>query len=68
MENPLYKNILTVSDELLVSSDLIGSPYSAIVDSEFTRVVGGNLVKVLAWYDNEWGYSVRLVEMAESVS
>jgi len=68
MKNPLYKNILTVSDEPLVSSDLIGNPFSAIVDSEFTRVVGGNFVKVLAWYDNEWGYSVRLVEMAEKIS
>lgn len=62
----LYKDILDVTDIPLVSSDYIGSPYSAIVDTEFTRVVGGNLVKILAWYDNEWGYSLRLVEMAES--
>jgi glyceraldehyde 3-phosphate dehydrogenase len=65
----LYKNILTVSgdDEELVSSDIIGTSYSAIVDLPFTRVAGGNLVKVLAWYDNEWGYSNRLVEMALAV-
>jgi len=67
-KNPLFKNILAVSNEPIVSSDIIGNPYSAIVDLEFTRVVGGNLVKVLAWYDNEWGYSCRLVEMAEGIS
>lgn len=59
-----YKNILDVNSKPLVSSDFIGNPHSAIVDLEFTRVVGGNLVKILAWYDNEWAYSVRLVEMA----
>ena len=63
-KHPLYKNILLATDEPLVSSDYIGCPYSAIVDLPYTRVVGGNLVKILAWYDNEWGYSVRLVEMA----
>ncbi len=67
-KQPLYKNILAVSDKPLVSSDFVGSSYSAIVDLEFTRVVGGNLVKVLAWYDNEWGYSMRLVEMAVAVA
>ncbi|GIW69854.1 MAG: hypothetical protein KatS3mg101_0601 [Patescibacteria group bacterium] len=49
-------------------SDIIKSPYSAIVDLAMTRVVDGDLVKVLAWYDNEWGYSCRLVEMAVLVS
>lgn len=63
-KQPLYRSILTVSDEPLVSSDIIGNPHSAIVDAAFTRVVDGNLVKVLAWYDNEWGYSQRLVAMA----
>lgn len=61
------KNILTVSDEPLVSSDLIGNSASAIVDLSLTNVIGGNLVKVIAWYDNEWGYSCRLVEMAKLV-
>ncbi|MCF6277107.1 MAG: type I glyceraldehyde-3-phosphate dehydrogenase [Candidatus Magasanikbacteria bacterium] len=61
------KDVLAVSNEPLVSSDYIGNPYSAIVDLEFTKVVGGNLVKVLAWYDNEWGYANRLVEMVERV-
>ena len=57
------KGILTVSHEPLVSSDYIGNEYSAIVDAELTRVVDGNLVKVVGWYDNEWGYANRLVEM-----
>lgn len=65
--HPLYKDILIATREPLVSSDIIGNPASAIVDLEFTRVVGGNLVKILAWYDNEWGYSNRLVEMAVEV-
>jgi glyceraldehyde 3-phosphate dehydrogenase len=63
-KDPLFKNVLSVSQKPLVSSDFIGNPYSTIVDLEYTNVVGGNLVKVLAWYDNEWGYSSRLVQMA----
>lgn len=63
-QNPLYKDIIDVTYEPLVSSDIIGSPYSAIIDLEMTRVIDGDLIKVLAWYDNEWGYSRRLVEMA----
>lgn len=60
--NALYKGILAVSEEPLVSSDIIGRPESAIVDLNLTQVVGGNLVKVFAWYDNEWGYANRLIE------
>ena len=67
-KDPLYAGVLGVSIAPLVSSDYIGDPRSAIVDPEFTRVVGGNLVKVLAWYDNEWGYAHRLVELAVAVS
>lgn len=63
-KSPLFKGILDISDDHRVSSDYIGDLHSAIVDLEFTRVVGGNLVKVLAWYDNELAYSARLVEMA----
>ena len=59
------KGILTVTEEPLVSSDFIGNEYSSIVDLGMTKVVDGNLVKVVAWYDNEWGYANRLVEMAE---
>jgi len=63
-----YMDILGVTNEQLVSSDIIGSKFSAIVDLSLTRVIDGDLVKILAWYDNEWGYSNRLVEMALFVS
>jgi glyceraldehyde 3-phosphate dehydrogenase len=67
-ENERYRGIFTVTDEPLVSSDFIGNPHSSIADLSLTKVVGGNLVKVVAWYDNEWGYSNRLVEMAQLVA
>lgn len=60
-----YKGIVGVTEEPLVSSDFIGSTFSAVVDLQMTRVVDGDLVKVMAWYDNEWGYSYRLIEMVE---
>lgn len=63
-----YKNILTVTDEPVVSSDLIKNPASSIVDLSLIQVVKGDLIKVIAWYDNEWGYSNRLVELAMLVS
>lgn len=66
-KEPRWKGVLAVSDVPLVSSDFIGNPFSSIVDLEMTRVVDGDLVKVLAWYDNEWGYSVHLIQMAEHV-
>lgn len=59
--------VLAVTNEPLVSSDFIGNAHSSIADLSLTKVVGGNLVKVVAWYDNEWGYANRLVEMAEVV-
>ncbi len=59
-----YKNVLEITNEPIVSSDIIGNPKSSIVDLSLTKVVGGNMVKVVAWYDNEWGYANRLVEMA----
>ena len=58
------KGILEASDDYLVSSDIIGNSHSAIVDLQSTAIVGGDLLKVVAWYDNEWGYSERLVELA----
>jgi glyceraldehyde 3-phosphate dehydrogenase len=60
---PFFQGILDVTEEELVSSDFKGNSHSSIVDLPLTNVVGGNLVKVVAWYDNEWGYSNRLVEL-----
>ncbi len=57
-----WKGIFTVTEEQLVSRDIIGNSHASIADLAFTRVVGGNLVKVLAWYDNEMGYTHTLVE------
>lgn len=65
---PFYQGILAVTEEELVSSDFKGNSHSAIVDLPLTAVVGGNLVKVVAWYDNEWGYSNRLVELTADIS
>lgn len=64
---PYYQGILAVTDEELVSSDLIGNSHSSTVDLALTSVVGGNMLKVVAWYDNEWGYSNRLVELVSDV-
>ena len=57
-----WKNIFSVTEEPLVSSDIVGSPFASIADLALTKVVGGNLVKVLAWYDNEIGYTYTLIE------
>ena len=62
-KEPFYQGILEVTEEELVSSDFIGNSHSAIVDLNLTAVVAGNMLKVVAWYDNEWGYSNRLVEV-----
>ncbi len=64
---PYYQGILDVTEEPLVSTDFIGNSHSAIVDLSLTNVVSGNLLKVVAWYDNEWGYSNRLVELTADV-
>ena len=61
-EGPM-KSILEYTDEELVSTDFRGNPHSSIVDAGYTKVVGGSCVKVLAWYDNEWGYSCRCVDL-----
>jgi len=66
-KEPYYQGILDVTEEELVSSDFIGNSHSAIVDLGLTAVVGGNMLKVVAWYDNEWGYSNRLVEIVADV-
>ena len=62
------KGILGVSDEPLVSTDFKGDERSAIVDSESTMVIGGTMVKVIAWYDNEWGYSCRVADLVAHVA
>jgi glyceraldehyde 3-phosphate dehydrogenase len=66
-KDPFYQGILGVSEEPLVSRDYIGNSHSGVVDLLLTKVVGGNLAKVMIWYDNEWGYSNRLVELVADV-
>lgn len=61
-KKPIYQGILEVTEDPIVSSDIIGNSHSSIVDLSLTQVVGGNMVKVIAWYDNEAGYANRLVE------
>ena len=62
------KGILQYVEEPLVSIDFTGNPHSSIVDSTLTNVIGGDLVKVVSWYDNEWGYSNRLVDMCNIIA
>jgi glyceraldehyde 3-phosphate dehydrogenase len=63
-EGPL-KGILAYTEDPVVSSDMMHNPNSSIVDSQMTKVLDGNLVKVISWYDNEWGYSTRVVDLIE---
>ncbi|MGE5425942.1 MAG: type I glyceraldehyde-3-phosphate dehydrogenase [Bacillota bacterium] len=62
------KGILEASDEELVSTDIVGNPHSSIIDLKSTKVVDGDLLKVVAWYDNEWAYSCRLADLAAKMS
>ncbi len=62
-----YKLVLAVSNEPLVSSDIVQSPFAAIVDLEMTRVVDGDLVKVMAWYDNEWGFTNQMIRQIQTL-
>ena len=62
-----FAGILRYSEDPIVSSDIVKSPYSAIFDAPLTSVIDGTQVKVVAWYDNEWGYANSLVELAERV-
>jgi glyceraldehyde 3-phosphate dehydrogenase len=66
--NGPMEHILEYSEEPLVSVDIIGNPHSAVFDSLSTMVLDNRLVKVFAWYDNEWGYSNRLVDMVQTMS
>ncbi|MEA2405082.1 MAG: hypothetical protein QOE08_1729, partial [Thermoleophilaceae bacterium] len=61
------EGILAYTDDPIVSSDIVESPYSSIFDSGLTMVAGGTMVKVGAWYDNEWGYSNRVVDLTQKV-
>ena len=63
-----YRGVLGVTDEPLVSSDIIQDPRASIVDLELTQVVDGNLVKVLSWYDNEWGYTSQMIREAVRIA
>lgn len=63
-----WKGILAVTNEPLVSSDIVGRRESSIVDLSLTQVIGGDLVKVVSWYDNEWGYCNRLIEQVEKIN
>ncbi len=66
-ESGPLKNVLQYSNLPVVSTDIIGNPHSSIFDAPFTRVIGGNFVKTLNWYDNEWGYSNRVVDLLETL-
>lgn len=61
-KEPRWQGILKITESQIVSSDIVGEPYAAIVDLNFTKVIDGDLVKVLSWYDNEWGYVATLVK------
>lgn len=62
-----YKLVLSVSDEPLVSTDIIQSPFAAVIDLEMTRVVDGDLVKIMAWYDNEWGFTNQMIRQISEI-
>lgn len=67
-ESPRWKGILSVTDDQIVSSDIVGMPYGAIIDLKFTKVIDGDLVNVLSWYDNEYGYVSTLVKHVEKIA
>ena len=64
-QKPEWQGIIKVSNEQLVSTDIIGEPYGSIVDLGFTKVIDGDLVKIFSWYDNEWGYAAMLIKHIE---
>lgn len=68
VENERWKNVIKVVEDPVVSSDIIGEPYGAIIDLTLTKVVDGDLVKVFSWYDNEWGYCAMLIKHIEKIS
>ena len=64
---PEWQGIIKVADSALVSTDILGEPHGSIIDPDFTRVVGGDLVKIFSWYDNEWGYAAMLIKHIEAL-
>jgi glyceraldehyde 3-phosphate dehydrogenase len=66
--NSSLKGILEASTEPLVSSDIVGNPHSSIADLEQTKVIGGNMAKIISWYDNEWGYACRMMDLVKHIS
>ena len=66
-QKPEWQGIMKVSNEQLVSTDIVGEPYGSIVDLGFTKVIDGDLVKIFAWYDNEWGYVAMLIKHIEAL-
>ncbi|MCW5874047.1 MAG: type I glyceraldehyde-3-phosphate dehydrogenase [Anaerolineales bacterium] len=66
--NGRYKDIIRVTNDEIVSSDIVGDPHACIIDMEMTKVVDGNLVKIFAWYDNEWGYTNQMIRKAREIA
>ena len=62
-----YEKVVAVTSDPLVSTDIIGSPFAATIDLEMTRVVDGDLVKIMAWYDNEWGFTHQMIRQIQSM-
>jgi glyceraldehyde 3-phosphate dehydrogenase len=62
------KGIMDVTDDPIVSTDVKANTFSSVVDSAETKVLGGNMIKVLAWYDNEWGYSCRIADLVKYIA
>lgn len=67
-ETQRYAGVLGVSRDPLVSSDIIGDPRASVIDLELTKVIGGDLVKLMSWYDNEWGYANQMVREAHALT
>jgi glyceraldehyde 3-phosphate dehydrogenase len=63
-----YKDVMRVTNDPIVSSDIVGDPHACIIDMEMTKVVDGNLVKIFAWYDNEWGYTNQMIRKAKDIA
>lgn len=67
-EGKQYKEVMRVTDDPIVSSDIVGDPHACIIDLQMTKVVDGNLLKIFSWYDNEWGYTNQMVRKAKEIA